>query len=958
MIEKLIITITSHPLWGRILQPVLIQEESTGFLSIQENVNTKSPLFSKLDSQSMEIVQLAEKISDKSLIKSYSKEKTIVDFHKKVTPETIENLIRPCIESYQKKIINILCKSDIPLYVRESTKIRMLYDTDRVIFSDNSAQAVFNFIKNEDSSIRYFVHVKWENEELNLNAKSYYVICSKPAVLVVENKLLIFDDIDIKKLIPFFSKTHIDIPAASVDNYIRKFVLNCVESYEVKSEGIDIHQIKPNRQATLSLENDLNMAPVLTLNFKYGERLYPLDTPNKKIVFAETHNGETSLSWFYPDKEWELSLKKMLIEGGLKKSGLNQFSLDQKDETESREPEDVSTMVDWIRQHQDILKNFNFTQEFHNKIYFTGEISLDTEIETKQDWFDIHCEAVFGEFRIPFNRFRSHILNNIREYVLPDDSIAILPLEWFSRYYELMLFSKKSGENIRLKKYHFQLVNTLEGKTLPASKQTDDSKKVFEVPAEICGTLRNYQQAGFSWLIYLYENNFGGILADDMGLGKTIQTIALLQHIADQQKETGQNPPYVLPSLIVMPTSLIHNWKNELNRFAPKLKVYEYVGAKRLKSNDIDDFFHLYDVIITTYGTLRNDIEQLQLCSFHHLILDESQYVKNPDSLSYKAVKKIKSKYKLALTGTPVENSLTDLWAQMNIVNEGLLGSYTAFRNAYINPINKDSKEKEDALLRMIQPFILRRTKDQVAPELPPLSEKTVYCNMEEVQEKCYNVEKNRLRNSLIENETGMNAQRVTFLALQGLTRLRLLANHPLLMDADYNGGSGKFDEIIMRFETLKSENHKVLIFSSFVKHLHLLANHFDKENWKYAWLSGSTSGTDREKEINKFMQESDVNCFLISLKAGGVGLNLTAADYVFIIDPWWNPAAEMQALSRSHRIGQDKSVMVYRFISLETIEEKIRRLQESKAKLAKTFITSSNPLCDLKQEELDSLLG
>jgi len=287
-----------------------------------------------------------------------------------------------------------------------------------------------------------------------------------------------------------------------------------------------------------------------------------------------------------------------------------------------------------------------------------------------------------------------------------------------------------------------------------------------------------------------------------------------------------------------------------------------------------------------------------------------------------------------------------------------LLGSYTAFRNAYINPINKDSKEKEDALLRMIQPFILRRTKDQVAPELPPLSEKTVYCNMEEVQEKCYNVEKNRLRNSLVENETDMNAQRVNFLALQGLTRLRLLANHPLLMDADYNGGSGKFDEIIMRFETLKSENHKVLIFSSFVKHLHLLANHFDKENWKYAWLSGSTSGTDREKEINKFMQESDVNCFLISLKAGGVGLNLTAADYVFIIDPWWNPAAEMQALSRSHRIGQDKSVMVYRFISLETIEEKIRRLQESKAKLAKTFITSSNPLCDLKQEELDSLLG
>jgi SNF2 family DNA or RNA helicase len=377
-----------------------------------------------------------------------------------------------------------------------------------------------------------------------------------------------------------------------------------------------------------------------------------------------------------------------------------------------------------------------------------------------------------------------------------------------------------------------------------------------------------------------------------------------------------------------------------------------------LKSNDIYKIFGHYDVVLTTYGTLRNDIDILQYCHFHHLILDESQYVKNQDSMSYKSVKQINALHKIALTGTPVENSLTDLWAQLNIVNEGLLGSQNSFRNAYINPILKNNKAKEDALLRIIEPFILRRTKDEVAPELPPLSQETVYCDMSDEQQVVYNEEKNKLRSSLLINDSSLDHQKMSFLTLQGLSRLRLLANHPVLMDDEYAGDSGKFEQIIMRFETLKSENHKVLIFSSFVKHLRLLADYFEKENWKYAWLSGSTPAASRQTEIERFKNDPEINCFFISLKAGGVGLNLTAADYVFIIDPWWNPASEMQALSRSHRIGQDKKVMVYRFISSDTIEEKIRNLQESKSKLAETFITSSNPLKNLNREEMIALVA
>jgi SNF2 family DNA or RNA helicase len=597
-------------------------------------------------------------------------------------------------------------------------------------------------------------------------------------------------------------------------------------------------------------------------------------------------------------------------------------------------------------------------------------------------------------------RFRNHILNNIHEYLLPDDTIAILPQEWFTRYYELMLFSTKDQEGLVLKKHHYKIVNQIEA--AEEFETIAPTERVGEVPTpeKLRAELRHYQQKGFSWLVHLYEHNFGGCLADDMGLGKTLQTIALLQHIASLYQHSTVTEPTTTAiesevkttkqdnkiierqlsifdvleapilatsaeafekttptSLVVMPTSLLHNWQNELKRFAPNLKVYLYSGSKRLKSADIHKVFRFYDVVITTYGTLRNDIDLLQTCSFHHLILDESQYVKNPDSLIYKAVKQIRAQHKLALTGTPIENSLTDLWAQLNIVNEGLLGTLPSFQRAYINPITKQNKSKEEALLRIIAPFLMRRTKNEVAPELPELSQETVYCDMSEAQQARYDEEKNKLRSSILVNDNDLDAQKLAFLTLQGLTRLRLLANHPRLWEEEYEGDSGKFEQVIMRLETLKSENHKVLIFSSFVKHLRLLADYFEKENWKFSWLSGSTAASSRESEIDNFTKNEDVNCFLISLKAGGVGLNLTAADYVFILDPWWNPASEMQALGRAHRIGQKKNVMVYRFIATGTIEEKIQNLQENKSKLADTFVSSSNPLKGLNKEELVNLI-
>jgi SNF2 family DNA or RNA helicase len=411
-------------------------------------------------------------------------------------------------------------------------------------------------------------------------------------------------------------------------------------------------------------------------------------------------------------------------------------------------------------------------------------------------------------------------------------------------------------------------------------------------------------------------------------------------------------------SLLVVPTSLLHNWMNEIKRFAPGLKVYLYSGIKRIKSKDIGKIFKHYDIVITTYGILRNDIDLLHPVDFFYLILDESQYVKNPASLTYKAVKQIQASHKLALTGTPIENSLSDLWAQFDIVNEGMLGNYSLFKKAYINPIiQKKSKEKEEILLKMIRPFLLRRTKEEVTPELPPLLEEVIYCDMSEEQKDYYKKEKNRVRNVLIRNldrQSEVLPSKASLPVLQGLTRLRLSANHPALADRQFDGSSGKFEQVILQFESLKAGNHKVLIFSSFVKHLKLFADYFDKQSWKYAWLTGATG--DREKEIKYFSEQQDVNCFFISLKAGGVGLNLTAADYVFILDPWWNPAAEMQAVARAHRIGQEQNVMVYRFISIDTIEEKIVKLQQEKSELVETFINAKN-VVHLSMKEIDELL-
>lgn len=648
-------------------------------------------------------------------------------------------------------------------------------------------------------------------------------------------------------------------------------------------------------------------------------------------------------------------------------------------------------------------KKIQLTKSNSDFNYFLGSISVTQEITVQPDWFDIEIKVQIGEFCFPFYLFKKQIIKGNREFILPDNTIAILPEEWFEKYGELLTLGKKKENSIRLHRSHFTLLDELEKNNQENSlKKEYYQKKEYTIPSRIKATLRSYQKEGFSWMIHLQENNFGGCLADDMGLGKTLQTITMLQYLYNDTIPNYSSDPFqnqlpdnkdkstafnsdksgqlslfstgdttdfaeinqapinstqeVIPaSLVVVPTSLLPNWKREINKFSA-LSVYEYAGSHRLRSKGIDRIFNRFNIIITTYGIIRNDIELLEEYPFECIILDESQNIKNPDSVTYHSVSRLKGKHRLVLTGTPIENSLKDLWAQFNFINPGLLGSSDGFRSHYIIPITKEGNTRLEAKLqRLISPFFLRRTKIQVAPELPALTEEVLYCEMSPQQEDIYKKEKNILRNALlkINNEGGITQN--SFIALQGMTRLRLTANHPQMLYPEFKLTSGKMDLIMDTYEMLMSEGHKVLIFSSFVKYLNILAEAFEKRKWRYAMLTGQTA--DREKAINQF-QEKSTCAFFISLKAGGVGLNLTQADYVFIIDPWWNPATEMQAVSRAHRMGQTKQVMVYRFITTDTIEEKIIRLQEQKSKLAESFITTNNPLNNLTDNEWKELLN
>lgn len=574
------------------------------------------------------------------------------------------------------------------------------------------------------------------------------------------------------------------------------------------------------------------------------------------------------------------------------------------------------------------------------------------------DWFETAIKVQFNKQTVSLKHLHKSIRNKNKFVQLDDGTIGMLPDEWLQKFEGYFGAGEISEETLRTPNINYSAVEELYEEALlsidakerlqlyrsklAAFDQIDET----EVPATLNATLRGYQKEGLNWLNFLDTFNFGGCLADDMGLGKTIQVLAF---ILSQQEKVERNT-----NLIIVPASLVFNWQQEIKKFAPTLKVTTIYGANRIKhQKDFDQ----YQIVLTSYGTLLADVAWLKAYRFNYIFLDESQSIKNPDSQRYKAALLLQSRNKIVLTGTPIENNTFDLYGQLSFACPGLLGNREHFRQQYSVPIDqfKDSRRAEE-LQQRIKPFILRRTKTQVAQELPDKTEMVIYCEMDQKQREIYESARNEIRDYLMgrsEDELTKSSMHV----LQGITKLRQICNSPSLISKDkfYGNASAKMDVLLEQIES-KAPYHKILVFSQFVGMLNLVKEALEDRGVKFAYLSGQTK--NRETVVNSFRQDEEIRVFLISLKAGGVGLNLTEADYVYLIDPWWNPAVENQAIDRTYRIGQQKNVMAVRLICPDTIEEKIMLMQQKKKDLVTDLIkTDASVFKSLSKNDLLKLI-
>jgi non-specific serine/threonine protein kinase len=587
---------------------------------------------------------------------------------------------------------------------------------------------------------------------------------------------------------------------------------------------------------------------------------------------------------------------------------------------------------------------------------------LSLNISSGIDWFDVRAVVHYGDQQVNLNEIRRALKRGERYIKLADGSIGQIPEEWLERYRHLFNMAQETEDGLRVSDLQLSLLDELlaEAETkdiAPEFHARRERLKSFEriveqpLPQGFRGELRPYQKSGYDWLHFLHEYGFGGILADDMGLGKTVQALAFLLSL----KERGELPR---PALLVVPKSLLVNWQREAERFTPDLRLLQFTGQGRKKE---PAHFEGYDLVITTYGIVLRDIEFLRDYRFSYIILDESQAVKNPLAQSSKAVRLLQADHRLCLTGTPVENNVYELWSQFAFLNPGLLGNLDTFKSEFGSAIERRDEASQttlQTLRRLVYPFILRRTKEQVAPELPPRTERIIYTDLEPAQRKLYQQTREYYRALLMGMlEESQDINDIRFKILEGLLRLRQVCIHPRLVEPNYRGDSAKFEILLETLETLRAEGHKALVFSQFVQALSLLRAEMDARGIPYAYLDGRTR--NRQQQVDRFQNDPDLPFFLISLKAGGVGLNLTAADYVLHIDPWWNPAVEMQAADRAHRIGQDKPVFIYKFIARETVEEKIMLLQERKRELVEQLIASEGGIFkSLTKEDVEVLFS
>ena len=800
--------------------------------------------------------------------------------------------------------------------------------------------------KNVDITPVLFVE-EWDTE-LNANEWGSYLLP------ILNNQLYCWNALeDIEAIGQFVSEKNKHIPADKWPEFLKEKVLPFARKYKVDFDKTILSEVfegEPQLRLLLQEKNDyLIFTPV----FDYHG--YEVKYTDKETVYI-SEGAKIKLIKRNPETESNFIQRITSLHSNFIRTE-NSFNLVLKG-SEVLKNNWFFLFVDAMKEANvpivgfEILKNYRFnTAKPQTRIYISNGI----------DWFDAKVDIVFGTQKVTIDDIKKALQNKQQFVQLKDGSLGILPEEWLKKYSLLFKVGEGKQDQLRLSKYHLSVIDELyneidEEEVMIKLEEKYDRLRSFnrinEVnpPKELAHVLRPYQVAGYHWLNYLNEVGWGGILADDMGLGKTVQALSFIQ----LYKETHGK----MTALVVCPTSLMFNWENEIKKFTPKLTYIIHHGGERIRNNKR---FEDHDVIITTYGTLRSDIKFMVEVEFDYVVLDESQAIKNPQSKVTKAASLLNAKNKLCMSGTPLQNNTFDIYAQMNFLNPGMLGSVEYFRNEFATPIDKfGEKENKDHLRKLLFPFILRRTKEQVAKDLPEKIETILFCEMEEEQRNIYDAYRNDYRDKImgVISEQGIDKSQLTI--LQGLMKLRQICDSPAIMNEEDKmpNVSVKLDEI-GREITENIGHHKALIFSQFLGMLALIKEKLVELGVRFEYFDGSTSATDRERAIQSFQNNDEVRVFLISLKAGGVGLNLTAADYVYIVDPWWNPAVEQQAIDRTHRIGQTKNIFAYRMICKDTIEDKIIQLQEKKRSLARDLVTDDSGFVkSLTKEDVEYLFS
>ncbi|MCU0445297.1 MAG: SNF2-related protein [Microscillaceae bacterium] len=747
------------------------------------------------------------------------------------------------------------------------------------------------------------------------------------------------------------------IRKSGFEGFLRDFILPLTEKFDIEFKvDLDISNspLQVNEARIYLKEDENNLLIVPAYAYKMNDEIIEFEQDGRTEKVSYTENRKIIL--WERDGAWEQDIFNFL-------ESLHPNFAYQKGQSYFYIAFNDVLKDGWLFNFFEAVKTKNLAvfgfKELKKLRYNPNRPNFQMRTSSGIDWFDMTMELSFGDQFVSLSDLKKAVLNRQNYVQLKDGTLGILPEEWIEQHRNLFKFGTLKGDNLKISKLHFNLIDELLAQVdnLAIQEELAEKKRKLlnfkeiqniDLPTNVNAQLREYQKEGYKWLNFLNEFNWGGCLADDMGLGKTLQVLTLLQN-RKNQKPQGVH-------LVVVPTSLIFNWQAEAEKFCPSLRMFVYRGVSRKKATDE---FENYDIILTTYGTLRSDIEIFKEFEFDYIVLDESQAIKNPTAQISKAVRLLKANNRLTMTGTPIENNTFDLYSQFEFLNPGFLGSEEFFKEEFANPIDKhQDKEKSQQLRKMLYPFMLKRTKEEVATDLPDKTETILYCEMGKEQKKVYETFRELYRQKIAGKLMTDGKEKSSFLILEGLLKLRQICDSPALLsgDEDYGKDSTKLDELIRELEE-NASNHKTLIFSQFLGMLNLVREQLEKRNIIYEYLDGQT--VDRAAKVKRFQTDKGCRVFLMSLKAGGVGLNLTAADYVYLIDPWWNPAVEAQAIDRTHRIGQDKKVFAYKMICKDTIEEKILTLQKRKQDLAEDLVGAETGFIKkLSQEDILDLFS